>query len=251
MLFFFKSRKIHLDCFTNRNDVYTYFPIVEGNKTFPDWWKKLPKSIPDETKPFIASTMKHCSGFQDFFSNSISQRLWTDLIIDLRKENNSNNYQYQFSDDISFIDTHNKIQKGDFVDDDQQHFKIDSPWLFSSKEDINWLSIGNCWNENLINKITILSGSINFKYQNGTNINVFCGYPKIDGKERLYLKHGTNLLNYFPLSERPVKIHNHLISDDEFRKIKQKLSKISFVNKYQNIKKIVQQTENKCPFGFK
>jgi hypothetical protein len=252
MIFFFKPKKIHLDCFTNRNDVYSYFPIVEGNKTFPDWWKKLPKISEHPIHNTYEPTMKTCAGFIDYFNNSISIRLWSDLIINLENNESVNNFNWQFSDEQSMIQSHEDKQFSGFVNEiNQQHFKILSPWFFSCKEDIQFLWTGNQWNQNLMNKITMLNGSTSFKYQNATNINFMCSRPKINENEKIFLPCGTNLINYFPLSERPIKIHNHLISSEEYVNIYSKHTKISFINKYNKIKKIVQQNENKCPFGFK
>jgi hypothetical protein len=247
MIFFFKPKKIHLDCFTNRNDVYSYFPIVESSKAFPDWWKKLPKSSLKE------NTMKNCAGFTDYYANSISLRLWSDLLITLiNDKDNGIYYEWKFSDKISTIVTHTKKQYGNFLDEtNQQHLKIGSPWQFSCKEDLQFMAIGNPWNEGLINRITILNGSLNFKYQNTTNINIVSNYPKPDESSEILLESGINLYNFFPLSERPIEIHNHLVSNEEYNKLEQKNIAISFVNKYVKTKKIIEQDEIKCPFGFK
>ena len=252
MIFNFKPKKIHLDCFTNRNDVHSYFPIVKGEKTYPDWWKKLPKFIDYPQENLIAGTMKSCVGFNDFFHDSISLRLWSDLMIDLRVDETGESpptFNWRFSDKTSCLQAHDPQQFGDFLkSNEQQHIKLDSPWLFSCKDDIQWLSIGNPWNEGLLNRVSILSGSVSYKYQSATNINLFCRYPEVS--ERMILPCGMNLLNFFPMSERPVEIHNHLISNEEFEKRCQKQQTISFLNKYLKIKKIVKQNEKKCPFHF-
>lgn len=248
MIFFFKPKKIHLDCFTNRNDVYSYFPIVEGNKTFPEWWKKLPKTYNDDVS---SVTMKSCVGFIDFFRNSISLRLWSDLIIHLQKNPEPSCY-WKFSDGISKMDVNSPQRLDGFVDPTEHlSIKIDSPWAFSCKEDIQWVTVGNNWNKNTINKFTNLNGILNFKYQSSTNIQIMCDLPKKYEKNEIFLPYETNLLNFFPMSERPVQIHNHLISDEEFKKYDLKMSGISFSNIYRNIKKIVDNNESKCPFGFK
>ena len=246
MIFLFKPKKIHLDCFTNRYDVFHYFPIVSSQKTFPDWWKILPKSY-DST----SSTMKSCVGFIDYFKYSIGLQLWSDLLINLEK-NPMPQYDWEFSDGKSEITTHPTQQFEGYVDPiENQHIKLDSPWSFSCKEDLMWTTVGNIWNKEMVNKITFLNGILNFKYQSTTNINALCKYPKPGERETIYLPCGTNLLNFFPMSERPVEIHNHLVSSEEYQLFKEKNTKISFFNKYKKIKNIVEQNESKCPFGFK
>ena len=108
MIFFFKPKKIHLDCFTNRNDVYTYFPIVKANKTFPDWWKNLPKNS-------NRSTMKNCVGFLDYFKNSVALRLWSDLEITLKKDPMPI-WSWEFSDDKSQITSHSPHLFENYID---------------------------------------------------------------------------------------------------------------------------------------
>lgn len=252
------------------SEVYTYSPIVHGEKTFPDWWKKLEKNVqihPMHTPYKFGRTMKTCVGFTDFFINSVSLRLHTDVYLTMAKnkigdslgytglkmDNINPNFRWVAkSSSKAIIEEHAPEQYGDFIDiKEQQHMKLVSPWLFECKEDIPWVSVGNCWNEKLVNKITVLSGILNFKYQSTTNINFITSYPKED-IETIFLPFGTNLVNFFPLSDRKVKIHNHLISENEFyRKNATTTPQIFFVNGYNKLKKIKQENESKCPFGFK
>ena len=60
---------------------------------------------------------------------------------------------------------------------------------------------------------------------------------------------GTPIVHLLPLTDKNVKIHNHLISDEEFRIMTEKNNSIKFSKNYKTIKKIIDQN-NKCPFKF-
>ena len=44
-MFLFKKKKVVLNCYTYRPDVYSYFPIERSSKHIPEWWKKLPNQV--------------------------------------------------------------------------------------------------------------------------------------------------------------------------------------------------------------
>lgn len=247
MFFSFKRSVIHLDCFTHRPDVYEYTPIVKGTQCMPDWWKKLEKPKFDFETLKNFQTMKSCAGFIDFFANSVSIRLWCDLAIKLNK---NKTLSYNFSDSETPMHSHVPSEYGNYINSDYQQCKIISPWLFSCKKDINWVWVGNQWNENLNNDTTVLSGISNFKKQFGTNIQMIVKYNKYNEVHNFY-KQGTPFVNIFPMSEKKVKIHNHLISVDEQLQMSYKSSSIKFFNKYFRMNQIkAEQEKSKCPFHF-
>lgn len=252
MIFFFKPKTIHLDCFTTHSGVYEYSPIVPASQCYPDWWKKLPKSEYNFDNMSHSTNMKSCAGFLDYHSESICIRLWCDLALKLVCNMNGsgeNGYHYHFSDQISDMTPHLSHQYGEFLNSDYQHFKLISPWLFKCKEDVNWVFVGNSWNNNLTNDMNIVPGVVNYKYQHGTNIQAIFKYEK-NKESNKFFNHNTPLVNIFPMSERKVVIHNHLIDKSEFHKIESLMSITTFGKVYLNNKRIKKSNESKCPFHF-
>jgi len=60
MMHFFRSSKIHLDCFTARIDVIEKAPVVNAIEVIPDWWRKLPKEAYINNNFYPMPTMKTC-----------------------------------------------------------------------------------------------------------------------------------------------------------------------------------------------
>ena len=248
-MFFFKPKVIHLDCFTTSKPTYEFFPIDYSHKFYPDWWKKLPKSVETENseKGFVL-TMKGCIGFTEFYRNSITIPLWSDLLI---KNNEEKKYfDCFFSDQVSAFAGHSIEQMEGLIDPtNHTHLKILSPWFFRCKEDVRFTWTQPTWNFNPIDQIIIPPAIIDFKYQNGTNINFFISSK--NEKQTTLIESGQPLANISPMSERKLKFHNHLISQDELNNIIFKNAGITFFGKYNKIKKILNKKDSKCPFGFK
>jgi len=249
MMFFFKPKVIHLDCFTSNASAFELFPIDYSYKFYPDWWKKLPKKIEteNERKGFML-TMKGCVGLTEFYQNSITIPLWTDFLIKTNREKGY--YDHFFSDGSTTMGQHAPEQMQGLYDSSKYlHIKILSPWHFNCKEDVRFTWTQPTWNFNPIDQILIPPAIIDYKYQNGTNINFFL--PIRNEKHDTLLECGQPLVNISPMSERKVKLHNHLLTNDENLALLQKNRAVSFFGKYNKIKKIMQSKEKKCPFGFK
>ena len=257
MMFFFKRKIIHLDCFTTESSVYELFPVDYSHKFYPDWWKKLPKqvNIPEsqDTNNLnigFVPTMKSCIGFTEFYQNSITIPMWTDMLIKVNKEKNY--YDTFFSDTKTKINKHFPRQMEGLIDtQDYLHFKIDSPWFFSCKNDVRFSWTQPSWNFNPIDKIVIPPAIIDYKYQIGTNINFFGKYVAENTKKDILIEAGQPMVNIIPLSERKLKFHNHLIGEDEYNKIVMPYkTQNTFHSVYNSRKKFLDKKETKCPFGF-
>lgn len=252
MFFFFKRSTIHLDCFTDRPDVYSFTPIVMGSECLPEWWKKLKKTDFDFDFDNFKSknNMKSCAGLIDFFSKSVCIRLWSDLAIRIKSSEKIINYQ--FADSSSSMHFHPKEQYKNYLNEEYCQFKITSPWYFNCNDDINWTWVGNSWNQNLTDDTHFLPGSVNFKRQMTTNIHAIV---KFEGnlEKGFILNHNTPLVNLFPMSEKKVKIHNHLMTKDELFKYRLTNYSPIVLNKvyyYVNRLKKEKEQKSKCPFHF-
>lgn len=236
--FFFKPKTIHVDCFTKSNLVYTFAPIVPAIKKIPQWWKRLPHY--KEVDSYQHTSMKQCSGILDLYKVGIMLPLWSDLEITTFP---NGELAYQFSDKASSCEFHDPSQRGEFASEQNYiHIKISSPWIFSSKEDVNWIVMDSFWdNINLLNYKTC-TGVLNFKYQSATSINLFV--QKSSKVEKFLIPHGRPMIHLVPIDNRQVKIHNHLIDSFEYQK--RFINHYhSFQNAYSKGKKIL---NSRCPF---
>ncbi len=245
--FLFKRKKIHLDVFTDRPGVFQLFPIDYSTRFFPEWWKKLPKEYYQETNNRLASTMKRCEGFTDYYKNSVSIPLWTDLMLNIRSEFDAVNCE--FSDSNTIMNTHDYRQmQGLMIDKKFKHVKIISPWLFKTKEDIVWSWSQPIWNFDDPFSIIVPPAGINFKYQLSTHINMFVN---MEHDKVMMLPCGIPIVNLMPMTEKDVVLHTHLIDSQEYFAMNDISYPASFTNKYRNMKRILHSKESKCPFHFK
>ena len=84
MFFFFKRKKIVVDCFTDNYSINELFPIQTANNFYPDWWKNLPKTYDAMNKWGLRvsqSTMKKCPAIIDLYKTGFIMPLWSDLQI--------------------------------------------------------------------------------------------------------------------------------------------------------------------------
>jgi hypothetical protein len=240
-MFFIRNKKIVIDCFTSIKAVYDFAPIQTANNFYPSWFKTMPSSFNDGT--FDSATLKTCSGLINYYQHGIILPLWCDLSVKIEKQN----YNLQFADYKTVSSIHDKEQWKYYADPSKvTHFKIESPWVFKCKEDIQFLLKKPYWNFDPFFDIDIVEGILDFKYQNQVNINIFL---KGNQEKLMLLKYKTPLLHIIPLAEKQIIIKNHLISDEEFLKIK-KFPQVKFINNYQAIKNERSKNKKKCPFGY-
>lgn len=235
-MFFFVKPKIHLDVFTSRKDVIENATIIPATQALPKWWSALPKSYMREGDITVLPTMKTCVGFIDYYRHSVAMPLWSEMIIKVEKDGS---YKWQFADRQTIAGVHSTEQfKGLIKDNQYGHIKVEAPWVFSSKQDINWLMTQPIYNEANFLDYTTGIGMLNFSKQEQVNIQMFVDlrYPKT-----YTLKFQTPFL-FTPLSDKKVVIHRHLISAEEYNSRKN-FARTHFVNSYRNKKDII-----KCPY---
>jgi hypothetical protein len=237
-MIFFKRKKIVIDAFTYSSVAYNVFPIEKAIKFTPDYWKKLPVSQTEKTLQGIQyeqPTLKRCDGFKSLYTNGFIVPLWTDIIL----ESLGDSWAFKCADDNTGITYHPAKQMGEGLQQ-LHHAKILSPWIFKEKTGVNFLWMEPTWNSIDYNyNLRVVPGVLDFKYQVGVNINVF--FPKIP--HRIELDAGIPIAHLIPLSENEIDIRNHLISKEEYEKIKSIDYKFAFIGGYK--KKI---DKMKCPF---
>lgn len=219
------KKNLVLDCFTVLPYVYKHAKIQSAVKFYPEWWKELAKKPYDWIEHYHNSgnlsglnTMKHCIGLTDYFKNSIVLPNWSELRLVIGEEG-TDYYQWQFSDGMSNIENHSIWQHGNaFPNEQYQHFKILSPWIFRANLDIKWLFTDPTWhNLKYFPDIRVLPGMMEF--HNSSHANVNCFVKRKPEKVFLELPLNTPLWMATPMTERKVKIKNHLVSQEEIEKI--------------------------------
>ena len=236
---FCKSKKIVVDCFTTSASVYEFSKPDYTTKFLPDWWKELPKTY-DEF-PSLRPTMKSCPGFIDLYKLGFTLPLWTDLNI---KFNDDHTFDWQFADGCTPCDDHNTDQMTNFVDFAKySHIKIRSPWIIQEKEGILFHASHPFWNTlPLAEDYMVATGVLDFKHQAQTNINMFLR----SSANRISIKHGCPMINYFPMDNRMIELKHHLISEEEFLKINSYGTRISFFHDIKKKKSILKAKSHKC-----
>jgi hypothetical protein len=236
MLHFFKRPEIHLDVFTNRRDVIEYAPIVNGMDVIPDWWKNLPKTIIHDNSFFPSATMKTCVGMYDYYNKSVAVPLWSDLHI----KTEGSMYNWQFSDNTTKAEVHNpKEYQGFSLTEKYGHLKIHSPWLLSTKEDLNWVYTQPLYNRSSAVDYSMAQGLLNFKRQPAAHLQLFIN---LENNKQFVIPFRTIFL-LTPMSDKKVVVHRHLITNEQFASKASLATPSTTVNKYKTQIKIP-----KCPY---
>lgn len=245
--FNFFNKPVILHCYTSRADVFNYSPIAKALKFIPDWWKNIPKSYYLEGSLSPSPTMKHCVGFTDLYKKGFVIPMWSELVVEIG-ETNSEAYRYQYADETSTAVSHNARQRGTvYSSDNYQHLKLDSPWIFSCDEDIDFLFTEPTWNVDNPEIVKILPGVFNYKHQSSTNVNTI--WHRKDKPVIYTIDHNQPIAHVIPLTQKKVELNLHLVSDAEYINLSTKNKLGVFVGKYAAIKKAVK--ERGCPFHFK
>jgi hypothetical protein len=259
-LMFFNKKPIYLDCYTTHNHVYDMFKIESAKKFVPEWFRQLPSTFKDHRSVTPIPTVKTCTGIASYFKNSLILPLWTDTQLGYASVSNgyTNNVQpiTQFSDQLTTGQIHDQKQIGnDFMPDESYlHFKIFSPWVFECSEDIDWLWTQPTYNFKYPDKIIILPGILEFKYNSNVFIN--CSIRKLDENKTptlLKLEAGQPLVHLTPITDKEIIVRNHLVTPEVWNQKFAKNNRVFFFNNHNKKRNFLKNQEDtsKCPFGFK
>ena len=217
-MFFFKKKKIVVDCFTPLETVFNFYKIDRASRFFPKEISALHREIDISDKrtniAYKASTLKNCDALREIFRGGIIIPFWTDLICRpasfLKKETNLVLMGAPFT-----AEPHPKIQfPGVF--DSSIHLKLISPWKIREKSGTRFLFSSATWNlHNFVDKFVVLPGVVSYKYMNGTNINIFIYKTSAD----FTIEAGQPLVHILPLTEDNIEYKTHLVDAREYEKI--------------------------------
>lgn len=245
--FNFLKKDVVVHCYTANAGVFNFAPIQKATAFIPDWWKALPKSVPEPQHGFPLATMKGCAGFTDLYKHGFIMPMWSDAFLKIG-EIGTNNYFYKFSDGWSKMTQHNAHQRGDaFPETSYQHLKIESPWEFECDEEVNFMQTEVFWNRTRPESMLVMPGVQNFKHQHGTNVNTL--WVRKEQEQEHFLSFGTPLAQFTPLTERNVRLELHLVSIEEMQKRHAIAYQSTFINKYRSNKRAL--AKQGCPYHSK
>jgi len=207
--------KVVVDAYASDLNITKFFPVIESVKHTPSWWKDLPTEYTSYSNRGVehpSSTMKRCVGFVEMYRRSFTIPLWSDVSI---STNENGDWAY-YSTNQSFVtETHNRNQFGSKFDN-YIHLKFICPWAFNDKKGINFMMTSPVWNNiDLWNKVHIVPGLFEFKYQFATNINFFVNRVS----QNIQLSAGMPIAMLTPLTEKKVKFKIHYVSQLEYENI--------------------------------
>jgi len=207
-----KRNWVDLFCYTNNRAAYEYFPIAPANNFIPYWWNKIPNNIIEpgyendiKSDSIKQVTMKRCPGIIEYYKKGFMLPLWSDLEFVIDKGNIRASIACGI--DENGCDSHPNFQRGQFLTKEVwEHIKISSPWRLSTDKKIDFMYLQPHWNLNNLNKnILIPNGTIDFFFQNGTEIQLFLN-RQYDGV--VSINAGMPLIHLVPLTDKKIKVHN-------------------------------------------
>lgn len=248
--FWIKPQTIHVDCFTHHAVVYDNFRIDTASKYYPQGLKSLPNKVQVKVSDHPNSklldefrTIKLCDGLRDLYKHGFILPSWCDINIEMFGDNKYNVAQYNPDFQFGF---HPRELYGQDLFKGYSHIKLLSPWLLAEKTGVefSWNPITWDVTQNLSNA-TILSGVINYRDTRGTDVNVFVKNGSI-----VRWSAGDPLVHIIPISEKKVKLHHHLVTQQEWDKVKVHVNQRIRYSNWKRLKAPPAPSTGKCPFGF-
>lgn len=244
--FFHRTPEIVLDCYTYDQCTYANTPIIKSGKAIPEWWKEIPpyqaKFEQHGDNPYHLNshelTVRDCYAIIELYKVGVMFENWTDISI--KTQNGEFNYWYSSGD---CPEIHDKKQLGRSFPN-HHHIKLVSPWVICEKTGVKFLWVGAEWSlDNL--EIKVLPGVLKFDIVTAMNVNIM--FPKRDGE--FIIPVGAALGQLIPLTEKKLKVNNHLVTKEEFDKHRMSSFSISFYG-WRKAVQLRQRNKERgtCPF---
>jgi hypothetical protein len=250
MMFWFKKKKIVVDCFTQLPSVYDLYKVEPAMKFYPEEIKRLPTTydvIDDVTKVTIEqSTIRKCIGLIDHYKQGAILPLWTDIIFQPKTASEHKSSVALCGLPYSF-DVHDRVQYSGLFES-HIHMKLSSPWKFKESTGVKFMWNSPVWNlHKHANNFVVVPGTVSYNYQSTTNVNIFVN----SSAERFVLPSGTPMVHIVGLTDNDVVFKNHLIDEKEYYNIGIPEDFTSVTpNRYNRWVKQKHASKTKCPFGF-
>jgi hypothetical protein len=251
-MFKLKQKPVIINCYTSRLDVYKNTPIALSKKHIPPWFKALkPRSSVqpqlDGAPLNLLNTanrlsIKSCPAMIGYHMKGFTLPMWSELV--LRWDGvGSNGWEYIYADQESELTPHSADQWENCSElSGYQHFKLISPWIVEVEEDVEFLVKDSLWGFLDLKNLHIMSGVVKFDNQNHTHVNIFA--RKTEKQNTLLIPYNMPMMDYIPLTDRPIELKLHLITEQEFAIRSQPRYKGFFFSQYRKAKKIFDQVTN-------
>lgn len=218
MFWFCKPKVLDIHFFTVREDVFNNAKPKKASEFVPEWFKNLPKPSFSENLNdplLLRKTIKTCPAFLTLYASGFMFRLWSDLNVEIYGDS----YRYQFIDGKSLINSHppKQIDGCEFATTHTQ-IKLTNPWLMKTDEKINMLFMAPTWNDFGSGEIVVAPGSY-YSYADPIEANINLFIKKHEHRVVHQLFFGQPLVHVVPITDRPIKLHYHLVSEDELEKL--------------------------------
>ena len=250
MNFWFKRKKVILDCFTTDSFSYEYCRIESAVKYYPDWWLNLPSEEKN-------TNMKSCKGFTNLYVNSYVIPFWSTVDIEVSALDTST-FKWTVSGVYSEIEnqtkkvmiSHNPKQYGKFTGSgNYQHIKLLSSWSIRTKSKVKFFYSDPVWHRDDLNNYTVLPGILEFKYNRSTEANIMFEYKAEPYNIRL--TPGMPVAMMTPLTEDDVELRHHLVTPNEMIYAESRFSFDKLNNMFNNKKKFIDDADKRtqtCPY---
>lgn len=222
-MFWFKSKKVIIDCYTWNQMLIDEYSIKRAIKHTPSWWQDLPPAVYMKTDNFksVSPTTKKCPGFIDLYTRSWMIPSWSDMLI-TTTEIGEVACSFPSESYLPGSIPHPTFQfKGGFKD--YIHLKLRSPWICIDRNRTNtkFAYVGATWSLlDDVKHFNVLPGVLDFTYNMGSHLNIFL--PKMDAEYSI--RAGTPLVHLIPLTDEKVEFKNHRVSKLELGSLEEKYS---------------------------
>jgi len=246
----FKSKDIILDCYTCIPWVYDNAKINYGNKYMPQWWKDTPSKTQHGE-----DTIRVCQGLIDFYKSGIVIPSWFEANFHIKSKYDTHENAYTWEASNYAVNTdgsHSQEQWGLYSRDNGNNIKLESPWVFKTKDPIQFTWTQPTWSlRDCVDHLTVLPAVVDYKYQHWTNINWLV--VNKDEPKNINIAPLTPMVIIHPMTDRNVIIKNHLVSKDEWDRIgggTEFMLLQGNKNLYQSKKRLVDKIEKieGCPY---
>lgn len=239
MFFWFKKKKIVLDCFTADSLTYDRHKPERAVHSFPEWWV--------QTNPADGFNMRNCVGFKEFFRNAVSINMWCPFHVEVDTKNKA--WEWKAPGMEVLVDSHAPEQYNYFLDpNNYRNLKIQCPWSIKTNRYVQFAFIDSFWCRNTYDYL-FPNAIIDFFYQHTVEINMF--FRMFGEKYTFSLLTGKPLVFLIPLTEEKIEIKTHLVSKQEMRRFTQldDFGPTRYFSRKKHTDKLLAQ-QKKCPFGF-
>lgn len=220
MFWFCKPKPLNVYFYTSREPVFNFSRPQSGIKFIPTWMRQLPAPhFPDNIseKLVLKTNIKSCPGVFELYKSSFVFQMWSDLNVEVYPDKN---YRYQFIDNQSEIKSHPNWQfAGSYFDANHINIKLINPWHTKTDKNVKLLVLPPVWN-NFGHEDVLLPPGISRMHTSPLEFNLNL-LIKVKPEKTVYeFLFGQPIAHVIPLTERPVKYHYELVSEQELVKMK-------------------------------